>query len=110
MLGLQKKVEVESRELYHDRSVATRGTVDHAKRGNPPEWPAAKYGRLRHGDGGHGRADRRPEGVDVGYLLDSVAVLQRPAYLAIGGENLSPWSKRVTGQVDRLDALRGRSD
>jgi hypothetical protein len=28
--------------------------------------------------------------------------LQRPAYLAIGGENLSPWSKRVTGQVARL--------
>jgi len=42
------------------------------------------------------------EGVDVAYPLDSVAVLQRPAYLAIGGENLSPWSKRVTGQVARL--------
>src|SRR5713101_6042796 len=28
MLGLQKKVEVELRGLYHDRTVASRGTVD----------------------------------------------------------------------------------
>ena len=26
------------------------------------------------------------------------AVLQSPAYRAIGGQNLSPWSKRVTGR------------
>jgi hypothetical protein len=36
------------------------------------------------------------------YDLDSVAVLQSPAYRAIGGENLSPWSKRVTAKVQRL--------
>ena len=41
------------------------------------------------------------------YDLDSVAVLQSPAYLAIGGQNLSPWSKRVTGQVDRLMRFEG---
>ena len=41
------------------------------------------------------------------YDLDSVAVLQSPAYRAIGGENLSPWSKRVTGQVDRLMRFEG---
>ncbi|HVQ76189.1 MAG TPA: hypothetical protein VMT79_11710, partial [Candidatus Binatia bacterium] len=29
------------------------------------------------------------------------------AYLAIGGENLSPWSKRVTGRVDRLMRYEG---
>ena len=41
------------------------------------------------------------------YDLDTVAVLRSPAYLAIGGENLSPWSKRVTGQVDRLMRFEG---
>ena len=41
------------------------------------------------------------------YDLDSVAVLQSPAYRAIGGENLSPWSKRVTAQVERLMRFEG---
>ena len=36
------------------------------------------------------------------YDLENVAVLQSPAYRAIGGENLSPWSKRVTAKVERL--------
>src|SRR5919205_88061 len=30
-----------------------------------------------------------------------------PDYRAIGGENLSPWSKRVTGQVERLMRFEG---
>ena len=33
------------------------------------------------------------------YDLDSSAVLDSPAYRAIGGENLSPWSKRVHGEM-----------
>ena len=41
------------------------------------------------------------------YDLDSVAVLQGAAYRAIGGENLSPWSKRVTARVDRLMRFEG---
>ena len=41
------------------------------------------------------------------YDLQSVKVLQSPGYLAIGGENLSPWSKRVTSQVDRLMRFEG---
>jgi hypothetical protein len=41
------------------------------------------------------------------YDLDGVAVLKSPAYLAIGGDNLSPWSKRVTGQVERLMRFEG---
>jgi hypothetical protein len=41
------------------------------------------------------------------YDLDSVAVLKSPAYLAIGGENLSPWSKRITGRVERLMRFEG---
>ncbi len=41
------------------------------------------------------------------YDLDTVAVLKSPAYRAIGGENLSPWSKRVTGRVERLMRFEG---
>jgi len=35
------------------------------------------------------------------YDLASLAVLESPAYRAIGGENLSPWSKRVTAKCRR---------
>jgi hypothetical protein len=41
------------------------------------------------------------------YDLETVGVLRSPAYQAIGGENLSPWSKRVTGRVDRLMRYEG---
>jgi len=41
------------------------------------------------------------------YDLESVAVLQGAAYWAIGGENLSPWSKRVTARVERLMRFEG---
>jgi hypothetical protein len=52
-----------------------------------------------------GAADRR---VSVAtYDLETIGVLQTPAYLAIGGENLSPWSRRVTGLVDRLMRCEG---
>ena len=41
------------------------------------------------------------------YDLDALAVLQSPQYRSIGGENLSPWSKRVTGKVERLLRYEG---
>jgi hypothetical protein len=41
------------------------------------------------------------------YDLDDVAVLKGAAYRAIGGENLSPWSKRVTSRVERLMRFEG---
>src|ERR1700724_1669517 len=41
------------------------------------------------------------------YDLDAVGVLQRPGYRAIGGDNLSPWSKRVTSRVERLMRFEG---
>ena len=41
------------------------------------------------------------------YDLESVAVLTTPAYLAIGGDNLSPWSKRITARVERLMRFEG---
>jgi hypothetical protein len=36
------------------------------------------------------------------YDLESIDVLKSDAYRAIGGENLSPWSKRVTSKVKRV--------
>jgi len=33
------------------------------------------------------------------YDLDDISVLKSPAYLAIAGENLSPWSKRILAGV-----------
>jgi hypothetical protein len=41
------------------------------------------------------------------YDLETVRVLKTPSYLAIGGENLSPWSKRVTARVQRLMRFEG---
>jgi hypothetical protein len=41
------------------------------------------------------------------YDLDGVDVLKSPAYLAIGGENLSPWSRRITARVERLMRFEG---
>lgn len=41
------------------------------------------------------------------YDLDTVDVLQSPAYRAIAGANLSPWSKRITGKCSRLMRFEG---
>ncbi|HEV8583981.1 MAG TPA: hypothetical protein VGT02_03320 [Methylomirabilota bacterium] len=41
------------------------------------------------------------------YDLATLSVMQSPGYLAIGGENLSPWSKRVTAKVERLMRFEG---
>jgi hypothetical protein len=41
------------------------------------------------------------------YDLDTVGVLKSPPYLAISGENLSPWSRRVTGRVERVMRFEG---
>ena len=41
------------------------------------------------------------------YDLESLTVLKSPPYQAIGGENLSPWSKRVTAKCQRLLRFEG---
>ncbi len=41
------------------------------------------------------------------YDLDDVAVLQGPGYSAIGRENSSPWTKRVTSKVERILRYEG---
>ena len=42
------------------------------------------------------------------YDLDTIEVLRGAAYRAIGGENLSPWSKRITAKVQRLLRYEGQ--
>ena len=41
------------------------------------------------------------------YDLETIGVLQSLGYQAIGGANLSPWSKRVTSRVERLMRFEG---
>ena len=41
------------------------------------------------------------------YDLDTVEVMDSPAYRAIGGENLSIWSKRLTSKVQMLLRFEG---
>jgi hypothetical protein len=41
------------------------------------------------------------------YDLENVGVLKSAPYLAIGGENLSPWSRRVINRVERLMRFEG---
>jgi hypothetical protein len=41
------------------------------------------------------------------YDLDDLAVLKSEAYRAIGGDNLSPWSKRITARCRRLLRFEG---
>src|ERR1700722_18447767 len=41
------------------------------------------------------------------YELDGIDVLKSAPYRAIGGENLSVWSKRVTALCDRLLRFEG---
>ena len=41
------------------------------------------------------------------YDLDLGGGAASPGYRAIGGENLSPWSKRVTSRVERLMRFEG---
>jgi hypothetical protein len=59
------------------------------------------------------RLCRRWIGVEGGkislatYDLDAVEVLDSPAYKAIGGPNLSIWSKRVTSKVEMLLRYEG---
>ena len=41
------------------------------------------------------------------YDLAGVAVLKTAAYLAIGGDHLSPWSRRILDRVERLMRFEG---
>jgi hypothetical protein len=41
------------------------------------------------------------------YDLENIDVLKQPGYLAIGGVNLSPWSKRLGSRYERLMRFEG---
>src|SRR5204862_7488034 len=41
------------------------------------------------------------------YDLDDVGVLDSPAYLAVGGDNGTPWTKRVTARTQMIIRLEG---
>src|SRR5262249_52431738 len=61
---------------------------------------------------GFGACDRwisatNPKHAVASYELDSLSVLQSPAYRAIAGDNLSVWSKRVTAMCKRLIRFDG---
>jgi hypothetical protein len=51
--------------------------------------------------------DENPRVSVATYDLNSIAVLSSPAYRAIGGENLSVWSKRVTALCQRIMRYEG---
>jgi hypothetical protein len=51
--------------------------------------------------------DETPKLAVATYDLDTVSVLRSPAYLAIGGANLSVWSKRVTAMCQRIMRYEG---
>ena len=52
-----------------------------------------------------GESDRRTSVAT--YDLETVGIMQSPAYRAIGGENLSIWSKRVASRVEHLMRFEG---
>ena len=41
------------------------------------------------------------------YDLDEVGVLHSPAYLAVGGDNGTPWTTRVTSRTQMIIRLEG---
>jgi len=51
--------------------------------------------------------DENPKLAVATYDLEAVSVLRSPAYLAIGGDNLSVWSKRVTAMCQRIMRYEG---
>jgi len=82
---------------------------------NPEEfhdWYDLEHVPERQAIAGFGRCERwlgadEPFYAGATYDLDTVDVLKSPAYLAVGYDNLSPWSKRVVSQCNRLLRFEG---
>ena len=71
------------------------------------DWYDLEHVPERERVAGFGACDRwisisKPKQAVASYELDSLDVLQSPAYRAIAGDNLSVWSKRVTAMCTRL--------
>ena len=76
------------------------------------DWYDLEHVPERQRVPGFGACDRwisvsNPKQAVATYELDSLDVLQSPAYRAISGDNLSVWSKRVTAMCTRLIRLEG---
>ena len=71
------------------------------------DWYDTEHVPERERVPGFGTCERwisvaNPKHAVASYELDSLAVLQTPAYKAIAGENLSVWSKRVGKMAQRM--------
>jgi hypothetical protein len=76
------------------------------------DWYDLEHVPERQRVPGFGACDRwisvsNPKQAVASYELDSLDVLQSAPYRAIGGANLSVWSKRVTAMCTRLLRLEG---
>jgi len=76
------------------------------------DWYDLEHVPERERVPGFGACDRwinisNPKQAVASYELDSLDVLQSPAYRAIAGDNLSVWSKRVTAMCTRLLRFEG---
>lgn len=76
------------------------------------DWYDLEHVPERQRVPGFGACDRwisvgNPKHAVASYELDNLDVLQSPAYRAIGGDNLSVWSKRVTAMCTRLLRIEG---
>ena len=76
------------------------------------DWYDLEHVPERQAIDGFGRCERwlgadEPNYAAATYDLDSVDVLQAPAYQAIGYDNASPWTKRMVGQLTRLMRFEG---
>jgi hypothetical protein len=76
------------------------------------DWYDTEHIPERRGCPGFINAERwvgaeNPKIAIATYDLQSIDVLKSDAYGAIGGENLSPWSKRVTAKAKRLGRFEG---
>ena len=76
------------------------------------DWYDLEHIPERQGVPGFGLCERfigvdEPTAALAIYDLDSIDVLKSEAYKAVAYDNLSPWSRRVTGMCQRLCRFEG---
>ena len=76
------------------------------------DWYDLEHVPERQAIDGFGRCERwlgadEPNYAAATYDLDSIDVLQGPAYQAVGYDNASPWTKRMVGKLTRLMRFEG---
>lgn len=76
------------------------------------DWYDLEHLPERQAIAGFGQCERwlgtdEPQYAAATYDLETISVLKSPAYLAVGYENSSPWTKRVVAQCTRLLRFEG---